>query len=127
MKYLTKDRILKIHRKIVKKSGEPEDILNEGLLELSVEAPMRSIFGTEIYPTLPEKGAALMHELCKLHAFVAGNKRTAFAATDIFMRLNGWRLESEKSEAVAVSIETAICTHDVPFLAQWVSRTAKRI
>ncbi len=49
-------------------------MFNEGSLELSVEAPKRNVFGTEIYPTLPEKGAALMHELCKLPVFVAANK-----------------------------------------------------
>lgn len=127
MKYLTKARILRIHRKIVEETGESENILNGSSLEISVEAPKRVVFGTETYPSLPEKGAVLMHELCKLHAFVAANKRTAFAATDVFMRLNGWRLESDVSEAVRVSVETAICTHDVPFLAQWVSQIAKRL
>lgn len=127
MKYLTKERILRIHKEIVKRAGEPENILSVGALELSVEAPKRIVFGTEIYPSLPEKGAALMHELVKLHAFVAANKRTAFAATDIFMRLNGWRLEPELGEAVRVSVETAICTHDVTFLSQWVARISKRI
>jgi death-on-curing protein len=127
MKYLTKERILRIHRSMVELTGEPEDVLNESSLELSVEAPRRVVFGTEIYGSLPEKAAALMHELCKLHAFLAANKRTAFAATDVFMRLNGWRLESDVSQAVKVSVETAICAHDIPFLAEWVSRTAKRV
>ena len=26
------------------------------------------------------------------HAFVDGNKRVAFFATDVFLRLNGWKL-----------------------------------
>jgi death-on-curing protein len=27
------------------------------------------------------------------HPFVDGNKRIAFAAADVFLRLNGWRLQ----------------------------------
>ena len=126
MKYLTKARILTVHRQIVRETGEPEDILNEGSLELSVEAPKRVVFGEEIYVSLPEKAAALMHELCKLHPFVAANKRTAFAATDVFMRLNRSRIRANTSEVVQISIETAICNHDVPFLAQWLSQNAEK-
>jgi len=31
------------------------------------------------------------------HPFVDGNKRVAFAACDVFLRINGWRLEAESN------------------------------
>jgi death on curing protein len=34
-----------------------------------------------------------MESLAINHPFVDGNKRTAFAATDVFLRINGWRLQ----------------------------------
>ena len=38
------------------------------------------------------------------HAFVDGNKRVAFFATDVFLRLNGYRLEVDAAEAHAFLI-----------------------
>jgi len=35
--------------------------------------------------------------LAKNHAFVDGNKRIAFIATALFLRLNGWRLASNRT------------------------------
>lgn len=36
--------------------------------------------------------AATFHSLLLNHAFVDGNKRVAFFATDVFLRLNGWKV-----------------------------------
>ncbi len=33
-----------------------------------------------------------MESLAMSHPFVDGNKRIAFAAADVFLRINGWRL-----------------------------------
>jgi len=33
------------------------------------------------------------------HAFLDGDKRVAFFATDIFLRLNGWKLKVEPDSA----------------------------
>lgn len=41
---------------------------------------------------------ALFESLLKNHAFVDGNERVAFFATDAFLRLNGWRLEVDPDE-----------------------------
>jgi len=42
---------------------------------------------------------ALFESLLMNHPFVDGNKRVAFFATDVFLRLNGWRLEVEADAA----------------------------
>ena len=36
-----------------------------------------------------------MESLAINHPFIDGNKRVAFAATDIFLRINGYRISSE--------------------------------
>jgi death-on-curing protein len=36
------------------------------------------------------------------HPFVDGNKRVAFFATDVFLRLNGWRLAVDPDRAHAL-------------------------
>jgi death on curing protein len=45
--------------------------------------------------TLIHEAAALMESLANNHAFLDGNKRISFAATDTFLRINGNYLEVE--------------------------------
>ncbi len=43
--------------------------------------------------------AALFESILINRPFVDGNERVAFFATDVFLRLNGWRLEVEAEAA----------------------------
>ncbi|MCD2187879.1 Fic family protein [Actinomycetospora sp. SF1] len=47
------------------------------------------MLGQDAYPTPTTKAAALLHSLCRNHALVDGNKRIAWAATAVFLVLNG--------------------------------------
>jgi death on curing protein len=64
-------------------------IADEGMLQSAVARPKASVFGEDAYPTLDDKAAAMLHSLARNHAFVDGNKRTAWAAAWAFLRLNG--------------------------------------
>jgi len=43
--------------------------------------------------------AALFESLIMNHPFVDGNKRVAFFATDVFLRLNGYKLKVDANNA----------------------------
>jgi death-on-curing protein len=47
------------------------------------------VFGAELYPTLHEKAAALLHSVARNHALIDGNERTAWLAMRVFLRFNG--------------------------------------
>ena len=113
--YLTREELLTIHRKAIHKfqSGNGDALLFKGNLDSCVEAPKREVFGEEIHKTVPEKAAALMSSIDKLHPFLDGNKRTGFEACDVFLRINGFAVEIKKDEAVSVSLKIAECTMDV--------------
>lgn len=74
--------------------------------------------------------AALFESLLMNHPFVDGNKRVAFFATDVFLRLNHWKVEVEASAAHAFLtglLESG--TADYDHLLPWVRahlRRAKR-
>ena len=54
------------------------------------------------YDTLIKEAAALMEsQFAMNHPFVDGNKRAALAATDVFLRLNGWSIDCDSLEAHA--------------------------
>lgn len=55
--------------------------------------------GADLYPTLWDKAAALLFGLATTQGFVDGNKRTAWAATETFLALNGEFLEMSPVDA----------------------------
>src|SRR5207244_12535550 len=62
---------------------------------------------TGYYNSIEEEAAALMESLGNNHAFIDGNKRIAFTATDVFLVRNGFYIYVsglEGAELVAVSM-----------------------
>jgi len=120
MIYLTKDELIEIHDHLIKQFGGSSGILAPEKIELCIKAPRRIIFGTVVYETVFMKAAALIYEICKLHPFVDGNKRTGYGAADVFLRLNGYILRADKDEAVQKTIAIARCTMDRDATAEWI-------
>lgn len=88
--YLTLDEALAIHQRLVERFGGAAGIRDLGLLESALYRPR-----TGYYRDLAEMATALLESLLRNHPFLDGNKRMAFFAADVFLRLNGWRLEVE--------------------------------
>ena len=85
--YLTLQETLELHEHLIRRFGGPAGVRDMGLLESALIRPQ-----TGYYETLSMQAAALLQSLCQNHCFVDGNKRVAFAATAIFLRMNGYRL-----------------------------------
>lgn len=79
--------------------GKP-GIRDRGLLESVLFRPR-----TGYYADLAEMATALFESLLMNHPFVDGNKRVAFFATDVFLRLNGWCLVVDARQAHRFLIE----------------------
>lgn len=64
-------------------------VADPGLLGSALTRPSMSVFGEDAYPSLERKAAALMESLARNHVLVDGNKRLAWTATVVFLRING--------------------------------------
>ena len=95
-KYLTLVDVIHIHREIIREFGGPEGIRDRNGLISAVMRPQ-----TGYYNNLLEEAAALMESLANNHPFIDGNKRIAFFATDIFLRMNGKMIEADGNQAHA--------------------------
>ena len=82
--YLSLDDLIFLHTQLVEKFGGSFGIFDINVLISALERP-RSGY----YSSLDEEGAALFQSLWLNHGFLDGNKRIAFAALDVFLRLNG--------------------------------------
>ena len=92
--FLSRDEVLAIHRTLLERFGGLAGIRDYGLLESALYRPQ-----TGHYADLAEMAAALFESLIMNHPFVDGNKRVAFFATDVFLRLNGYRLQVDANKA----------------------------
>ena len=92
--YIRVDDILAIHADQIERYGGTEGIRDPGLLEAALFRPQ-----TGYYPTLIDEAAALWESLSQNHPFVDGNKRTAFAATYVFLAINRLDIIATDDEA----------------------------
>ena len=100
VQFLSVDEILAIHERLIDQFGGSSGVRDKGLLESVLFRPQ-----TGYYSDLAAMAAALFESLLVNHAFVDGNKRVAFFATDIFLRLNGWKMSVDAAEADSFLID----------------------
>ena len=86
--YLTVADVLGMYTVLMERYGGESGIRDPGALESAIFRPM-----TGYYTDTISEAAALMESLAINHPFIDGNKRIAFAATDVFLRINGWCLK----------------------------------
>jgi death-on-curing protein len=85
--YLTTADIVAIHAVLLKHYGGADGIRDLGALEAALFRPQSGY-----YADIVQEACALLESLLINHPFVDGNKRVAFAACDIFLRINGLRI-----------------------------------
>lgn len=91
--YLTVAEVLAMHADLIERYGGSAGVRDQGLLEAALYRPQ-----TGYYADLIEEAGALWESLAQNHAFVDGNKRTAFAATYTFLAVNGLYLTADADE-----------------------------
>jgi death on curing protein len=97
-----------------------------GLLDAAAARPRSSAFGSDAYPTLELKAAALLHSLVRNHALVDGNKRLAWLATVVFLDLNDRTVVLDDDEAFTLVMEAAGGMLDVEEIAERLTAGTRR-
>jgi death-on-curing protein len=121
--FLSRDEVLAIHSTLLERFGGPAGVRDFGLLESALYRPR-----TGHYADLAEMAAALFESLIMNHPFVDGNKRVAFFATDVFLRLNGYKLQVDANKAHRFLIgllENNRCTFEE--LLPWIRGSAIKL
>jgi len=85
---LTVADVLELHAELIARYGGAAGVRDPGALESALFRPQSGY-----YEDVIQEAAALMESLAINHPFVDGNKRIAFAAVDVFLRINGYRIQ----------------------------------
>ncbi len=126
MIYLTLEDILEIHRVIIEQTGGLAGIRDIPLLDSAVARPQASFGGVDLYQSISEKAAALLHSIICNHPFADGNKRTGFTAMDVFLLLNDQHLVAGEDEKYG--FVQGIAAGKIPFseVSTWIAQRLKR-
>ena len=123
VQFLSLDEVFAIHERLIEKFGGSSGIRDRGMLESALYRPQ-----TGYYENLEEMAAALFESLLINHPFIDGNKRVAFFATDIFLRMNGWKLKVQSKATHSFLMDrfdTGTCNYE--HLLPWIRSILIRV
>lgn len=120
MKKISKEQVLKIHSKLVERTGGMASARDYNLLESAIETPFQSFGDTELYPTIEEKGTRLGYGLIKNHCMMDGNKRIGVHTMLVFFALNGITLSYTQKELYEMVLAVASSSMEYEDMLNWV-------
>ena len=82
-----------LHDILIDEFGGTDGVRDLGALEAALFRPQ-----TGYYEDVVAEAAALLESLIQSHPFLDGNKRTAVAAADVHLRMNGFELGGDSME-----------------------------
>lgn len=124
--FLSLDEVLAIHHREVEKFGGHHGLRDLNLLESAVHRSQASFMGEDLYPTIFDKAAALMHSLLMNHAFIDANKRTAITSTAYFLHLNGQEIKMKQAEVVEFALKVESKKMSLDQISKWLREHSKK-
>ena len=97
--YLTVQEAIKFHVLYMRRLGETRfGVFDRNLVESALARPKHAADYENA--DIIRQSATLLYGLIKNHPWEGGNKRTATFLMNLFLKRNGWRLQTETSEIV---------------------------
>lgn len=124
-RWITRMGLLRLHEMSLAQFGGAAGLRDEGLLESAMDRAKNLAHYSE--PDIADLAAAYGYGLAKNHAFVDGNKRAAFLAVGLFLRLNGQMLTATQPDATQSVLALASGDLSEPDFADWLRRNMRAI
>jgi len=110
--------VVAIHEAQLAEHGGIAGIREGGLLSSALARPHNlEAYGDD--PDAAELAAAYAFGIARNHAFLDGNKRTAFVVMELFLNLNGWALEADDANCITTMMALAAGDLSEKTLAVW--------
>jgi death-on-curing protein len=112
--------LLAVHDEQLVEHGGISGVRDNGMFESALAKPQNLVAYGE--PDFAELAAAYGFGLAKNHPFLDGNKRTAFVAVELFLRLNGYVLQAEDATCVLTILAVAAGEINEENFAAWIRK-----
>ena len=123
--WIQRQVIVAIHEMQLAEHGGLEGVRDAGLLDSALGRP-QNLAAYEA-PDAAALAAAYGWGIARTPPFIDGNERTAFVATELFLRLNGYELVADDAACVITMLSVAAGAIDEDAFARWLrEHTAAR-
>jgi death-on-curing protein len=122
----SKSVVLKLHKKIIRKTGGTFGIRDENLLMSSLNQPFQTFAGVELYPSVEEKAGKLLETIIKNHPFVDGNKRTAYVLFKLYLYRNNLKIIASEDEKYNFVMAIAEGKYNFEKIVEWIRKNTKK-
>lgn len=121
IRFLTVKQVKVIHQQQILTFGGSPGVLDEEKLESAVfRAQNLANYNSDA--TIYDLAAAIGWGIANNHAFVDGNKRTAFVVMTVFLQINGILLTASEVEVVNIMLAVASSQITQEQLSNWLSK-----
>ena len=117
-KWLTRAMVDVFQIDLIRQHGGSPGVRDGGLIDSALARPLNR-FAYETDVDVIDLAASYAVGLAKNHGYIDGNKRVAFMAMYVFLRINGIRLVAPEPDAVRVMLDVATGALDERTLAAW--------
>ena len=105
--WLDRAVILAVHDMQLAEHGGGAGVRDAGLLDSALGKPLQLQAYGEPPPDAAALAASYGYGISRNHPFIDGNKRTGYVAAELFLRLNGWRLNADDASCVVTMLAVA--------------------
>lgn len=96
------------------------NVIDQAKLEGALAAPLQTWNGQLLYPSPLKRAAVLVERIANVHAFLDGNKRTAWMCGVVYLEQCGFNLEDvEDNDVVELMVSVAENRISVEAIAMW--------
>ena len=121
-RWLNRRLVDAIHLRLLQRHGGAHGIRDAALLESALARPQNLAAYGE--PTVFDLAASVAFGIARNHPFIDGNKRTAFLASVLFLRMNGQEFNAEQAEAALIFLRLAAGELSETELAEWLRQNS---
>lgn len=121
------EQVLYLHERIIDQAGGVQGVRDFTLLHSGLERCQATYAGEDLYPTVFDKAGAMHHSLVMNHAFLDGNKRTAYEVTKRFLYINGYKITAAAEEIIRLCIAVDNEGMSAKEIKQWLEKNTKRM
>lgn len=126
MRYLDLEHVLMLHEFVLSQTGGGDGLRDIGRLEAALATQTQLVFGSELYPTVHTKAAALVRGIIADHAFVDGNKRTAMMVGLVFLEINDLTCHATNQELEDFAVRIATDNPSVEDITAWLEQHSNK-
>ncbi len=116
--FLEPDVVMFLHDQSIREYGGYHGVRDEALLASALDRPQNK-FAYEAGADLAALAVSYAFGIAKNHAFLDGNKRTAWSCCVLFLKINGVEILAPAVEAVENTVALAISQMSEDGFATW--------